>query len=247
MRAAIAECRARTLAHIALPPGERFDLEFVQGRPWSGYNWYKGGGHSLIQVNTELPVFISRAVDLGCHEGYPGHHVENSLLQAHLAEGRGWVEFTVFPVFGPESLIADATANYGIQLAFPGDQKLVFERDVLYPLAGLDPASAAAYDALMRAKAQLVSAEYTIADAYLAGRIDRATAVAQLRKYQLMSVERAQQRVRFIDTYHAHVINYGLGQDMVRAHVEKVSADPAARWAEMERLLSSPTTPADLN
>ncbi|MDO9224175.1 MAG: hypothetical protein Q7U20_10755, partial [Caulobacter sp.] len=79
MDAAIAECRRRTIAHIALPANERFTLEFVTGKSWSGYNWYKGDATSLIQVNTDLPVRLSRAVDLGCHEGYPGHHVLNML------------------------------------------------------------------------------------------------------------------------------------------------------------------------
>ena len=80
-RAAIAECRARTVARLTLPPGEQFQLEYVTGKPWSGYNWYQGKYHSLIQVNTELPIFIDRAIDLACHEGYPGHHVYNVLLE----------------------------------------------------------------------------------------------------------------------------------------------------------------------
>ena len=87
MRAAIAECRRRTVAHIALPANERFTLEFVTGKSWGGYNWYKGDSNSLIQVNTDLPVRIGRAVDLGCHEGYPGHHVYNMLLEQKLAQG----------------------------------------------------------------------------------------------------------------------------------------------------------------
>ncbi|HEV2748462.1 MAG TPA: hypothetical protein VGW34_14345, partial [Allosphingosinicella sp.] len=52
VRAAIAECRRRTLEHIELPPEERFNLEFVTGKSWSGYNWYKGEATSLIQINT---------------------------------------------------------------------------------------------------------------------------------------------------------------------------------------------------
>ncbi|MBP8234867.1 MAG: hypothetical protein KAY22_21465, partial [Rhizorhabdus sp.] len=97
MRASIAECRARSAAHITMPQQERFELELVKGKSWSGYNWYKGDAHSLIQVNTDLPVRIDRAVDLGCHEGYPGHHLLNILLERNLARARGWVEFTVYP------------------------------------------------------------------------------------------------------------------------------------------------------
>jgi len=80
MKAGIAACKAKTEEHIKLPTGERFDLSFVTKKPWSGYNWYQGGAHSLIEINTDLPIYISRALDLGCHEGYPGHHVLNALL-----------------------------------------------------------------------------------------------------------------------------------------------------------------------
>ena len=136
--AAIDGCRARTLAHIALPPGESFTIEYVTDKSWSGYNWYQGNYRSLIQINTDLPIYIDRAIDLACHEGYPGHHVYNVLLEQQLVRGRGWQEYSVYPLFSPQSLIAEGTANYGIEVAFPDDERRAFERDVLFPAAGLD-------------------------------------------------------------------------------------------------------------
>ena len=138
-QAAIGECRRRTQAHLALPAGERFTVDYVTGKPWSAYNWYQGGFASLIQVNTDLPIYIDRAIDLACHEGYPGHHVYNALLEQHLVTQRGWVEFSVYPLFSPQSLIAEGTANYGIEVAFSRPSGRQFERDTLFPLAGLDP------------------------------------------------------------------------------------------------------------
>ena len=55
-KTAIAACRARTQAHLRLPPGERFDLEYVKGTPWNAYNWYKGNYRSVIQVNLDFPI-----------------------------------------------------------------------------------------------------------------------------------------------------------------------------------------------
>lgn len=246
MKAGIAACKARTEAHIALPKTEKFDLAFVTGKPWSGYNWYKGGAHSLIEINTDLPIYISRALDLGCHEGYPGHHLLNALLEEKLTKGKGWIEFSIYPLFSPQSLIAEGSANFGISLAFPGAEKVKFEREHLYPLAGLDPATADAYDALMTAKADLASSENTIAAAYLSGKMTKPEAVAALAKYGLSSVARAEKRLSFIDTYRSYIINYNLGQDMVRAHVERAGKTDAARWASMEAVISEPTTPADL-
>ena len=246
MRAAIDECRRRTIAHIPLPPGERFTLEFVTGRSWSGYNWYQGDYASLIQINTDLPARLSRAVDLGCHEGYPGHHAYNALLERELARGRGWAEYRVYPLYSPQSFIAEGSANYGIELAFPGAERLEFETRVLYPLAGLPSRDAAEYLALQEALEDLAGARFTIARDYLEGRLTREQAVALTQRYQLVSRERAEQSVAFTDQYRAYVINYGLGRDMVARHIEAAGADPAARWARMARILSEPTLPGDL-
>jgi hypothetical protein len=42
------------------------------------------------------------------------------------------------------------------------------------------------------------------------------------------------------------VINYNIGQDMVRDHVYRAGKSQDARWKAMERVISEPTTPADL-
>ncbi|MCH8685334.1 hypothetical protein [Pedomonas mirosovicensis] len=246
MHAATNECKRRTLEHIKLPEGEQFTLAFVTDKPWSGYNWYKGNATSHIEVNVDLPVFIDRAVDLGCHEGYPGHHVFNMLLEEKLANQRGWKEFTVYPLFSPQSFIAEGSANFGIDLAFPGEQRLAFEQKVLFPLAGLDPSTAPALAELEDLTKALQPARYAIASEYLAGTIDREKAIELTQKYQLMTRGLAERAVKFIDTYRSYVINYGLGQDMVRAAVYGAGDSQDARWAAMEKILSEPTLPADL-
>jgi hypothetical protein len=248
-RAAVDGCRARTAAHLTLPEGESFTIEYVTGKTWSGYNWYQGGFKSLIQVNTDLPITIDRAIDLACHEGYPGHHVYNMLLEKHLVRDRGWVEFSVYPLFSPQSLIAEGTANFGIDVAFPGAERTAFERAVLYPLAGLDPAEAEKYNEVQAAVEQLSYAGNEAARRYLDGEIDRAAAEAYLVRYAMMPPDRAAQRVRFMDQYRSYVINYNVGQDLVRAYVERQGGtveNPEARWRVFGDLLASPRLPSGL-
>ncbi|WP_116366228.1 hypothetical protein [Parahaliea mediterranea] len=244
--AAIDACRERTLAHIALPEGESFRLEYVTDQPWSGYNWYEGKAHSLIQVNTDLPVRIDRAIDLGCHEGYPGHHTYNALLESTFVQQRGWVEFSVYPLFSPQSLIAEGSANYGIELAFPGKEKLRFEQEVLYPLAGLDPTTAKRYDEVQALTAELSYARNEIARQYLNGEIDREQAIALSQTYGPTSHSRAEQSVRFIDTYGAYVINYNWGKALVKAYIERDTHSSEQRWQKFSALLASPRLPSDL-
>ncbi|MGC1323763.1 MAG: hypothetical protein WA849_16405 [Candidatus Udaeobacter sp.] len=245
---AIKECRARTLAHVALPPNESFAVEYVTNKPWGGYNWYKGNFHSVIQVNTDLPIFIDRAVDLAAHEGYPGHHVYNSLLEKNLVRDRGWVEFSVYALFSPQSLVAEGTANFGREVAFPTKtERMKFEKEVLFPAAGIDASRADEYYAVQELMKQLDYAVNEAARRLINGEIDESAAAQWLQKFAVMEPARAQQRVKFIRRYRSYVINYNLGEDMVRTYIEKRSGtDPEKRWSEFAKLLSSPRLPSGL-
>lgn len=58
----------------------------MTGTSWNAYNWYKGQYHSLIQVNTDLPIAVDRAI------------------------GRGWVEFSLYPLAGLGPALAETNA-----------------------------------------------------------------------------------------------------------------------------------------
>ena len=245
--AAIDVCRTMTMAHMPLPDGESFVVEYVNGKSWSGYNWYQGGFRSLIQVNTDLPIFIDRAIDLACHEGYPGHHVYNALLEQKLVRERGWVEFSVYALFSPQSLIAEGSANYGIEVAFPADERVAMEQETLFPIAGLDPARASHYYRVYDLISRTGYAGNDAARQYLDGKITAEQAAEWLTTYALMEPARARQRVKFFDQYRSYVINYNLGKDLVRNYVEgRAQGNAERRWQIFAELLSSPRLPSGL-
>ena len=246
---AIKACRERTLAHINLPPNENFTVEYVTNKPWGGYNWYKGNYRSVIQVNTDLPVYIDRAIDLAAHEGYPGHHVYNALLEKNLVRDRGWVEFSVYPLFSPQSLIAEGTANYGREVAFTKPERLAFEKKVLWPAAGIDPSRVEEFYEVQDLVKKLGYATNEAARWYLNGDINADAVAAWLQKYALMDEKRAKQATKFIEKYRSYVVNYNLGEDMVRSYIEKrggTAEQPEQRWHEFEHLLASPRLPGDI-
>ena len=246
VRAAVAECRRRTVQHIALPEGEGVEIEMVSGKPWAAYNWYRGDGRSLIQVNTDYPLQIERVLELGCHEAYPGHHLHNTLLEQRLVNGNGWVEFQIYPLSTPFFFTAEGIGDYVPELVFPHDERVAFARKTLFPLAGLDPAEAERYFSLGRAVKRLSAASMSITADYVDGRIDRGTAVGLTQKYALLSREQAEASVELMPKFRSYGVNYGLGREMVRARIERAGPDPAAKWKALERLLSEPVTPADL-
>ena len=245
MVAAIAECRKRTQAHIALPPGENFSMELVKNKPWGAYNYYRGQNQSLIQINTDLPVQIGNALILGCHEGYPGHHVQGIFNEKAYRE-RGWPEFSIAPLYSPAAPLNEGGADFGVELAFPGGERLKFEADVLYPLAGLDPETAKAYDAMREAQNDLEGAQLTIAQMFLDGQINRSEAIALNEKYRLVARDVAEQALTFVDQYRSYVINYQSGEDIVRGYVDRAGPNADARWAAYLRIISQPTLASDL-
>lgn len=244
--ASIAECRTRSKKHIAMPETESFTLEYVSDKSWTGYNWYQGNNHSLMQLNQDFPTKIDSAIRLGCHEGYPGHHVWNVLIEEELIKGKGWVEFNLYPLFSPYGVIAEGSAEYGVSLAFPEDEKIQYEKDVLYPLAGLDSKNAAKLAQLKDLVSALSYARIAIAQAYLDGEIDREEAIKQIVKYSLVSEKRAESSVKFIEQYRAYVLNYSYGEKVIADYVERNSETAEQRWAVFKQLLTQLSTASDL-
>jgi len=184
---------------------------------------------------------------LGCHEGYPGHHTYNALLEANLVKKLGWQEFTVYPLFSPQSVIAEGSANYGIELAFPGDEKIDFEKEKLFPIAGINPNLADDYVIFSKLTEKLNYAGNEIARLYLNGKIEPEKAIELFQKYTLASKQKAKQRLKFWDTYGAYVINYNWGKDLVKNWVEAgKDQSQKGKWKRFAKLLASPRLPSTL-
>lgn len=248
LKAAIAECRKRTMQHYTLPLTENFSLEFVTDKPWSGYNWYKGNYRSVIQINTDLNIFIDRAIDVGSHESYPGHHVYNMLLEKNLYRDKGWVEISLYPLFSPQSLIAEGSANYGIELAFPGEEKINFTKNVLLPLAGLDTANISLYFKALAIKDDLNYARNEVGRGLLGNSMTEAQAIQWLKDYCLMNDETAAKSVSFIRKNRSYIINYNYGKDMIKNYIASNGGDESTdkQWELFGWLLSNEVVPADL-
>lgn len=246
-RAAIEESRRRTKMHIDLPENENFELEYVTDKAWAGYNWYKGNNFSLIQVNIDFPILIDRAIDLASHEGYPGHHVYNSLLESNLVKNRSWVEFSVYPLFSPQSLIAEGTANYGIEVVFPKEERMKFEKEVLFPLAGLDASKVDLYYQIQELAHELTYARTVAMRNYLDGKWNKKETGVWMEKYALRRA--SESTFRFPETYRSYIINYNWGQDLVKNYVERLGGtkeNSTKRWEIFTDLISKPQVPENL-
>lgn len=238
----IEECRKRTMSKILIPADENFEVEIVNDKSWSAYNWYKGNYKSLIQVNTTIQPTIDRLLHLAAHEGFPGHHVYNSLLEKHLVKKRGWVEFSVYPLFSPQSLIAEGTADFGMSLIFPNNSAEDFIKNILCAKAGIDTSGISNYFKIQKLKSQLDDYVVAIAQKYLDGEITKEEAIEMLMRFTLSSKPRAEQRIKFFETYRSYIVNYSLGEKLVAEYIESNSSNAEEKWKNFEKILRSPTT-----
>jgi len=246
IKTAIAECRQRTLKHYQLPANENFSLEFVTNKPWSGYNWYKGNYRSVIQINTDLKIFIDRVIDVGSHESYPGHHVYNMLLEQKLYKDKHWIEISFYPLYSPQSLIAEGSANYGISLVLPGEEKVNLAKNVLLPLAGLDTAGISLYFKAMELKEELNFARNEVGRGLLNKTMTEPEALYWLQQFSLANEETARKSISFIRANRSYIINYNYGKQLVKEYIEKKATTDDKRWELFGWLLSNEVKPSDL-
>ena len=121
MRAAIAECRRRTAR--AYRAARRTSASRSNSSP-------ARAGAATIGTRA-MPTASSRSTPT-CRSGSaaPSISAATKAIPATMSttrcssrswrKARGWVEFTVYPLYSPQCFIAEGSANYGIELAFPG-------------------------------------------------------------------------------------------------------------------------------
>lgn len=243
--------RARAAALFGLPADEALRVSYVRNQPWSGYNWYDGGGRSRVDLNTDLPLRIPSLVATLSHETYPGHHLEHASKEQALVVERGWLESSLLAINTPECLISEGLANLGHEFAVPAEERA----DLLVELAGLAgiPLAADATHVREAAGRHVAMTEprkvldATRVNAALLRHADGRSHEEVLR--YLVDVGRyapdvAAKRLEFIEhpLWRTYVFVYTEGEALLRRWVGGVAA--AKRAERFGRLLREPLTPA---
>ncbi|HTB66360.1 MAG TPA: hypothetical protein VK727_09030 [Steroidobacteraceae bacterium] len=239
---ALRECRERTLKHWALPAGERVAIEWSDDVP-AAWQRYRGADRSTLQINPQAVAYAEQALDVACHEAYPGHHSQFVLLTQHAGPTGPPIEDTIALLHSPAAVLREGAANFGIELAFPLAERVAFDRDVLFPLAGLDPAQAARYEHVNALVTDLAAAAIPILASYRDGSLSFAAAAAALRADALVSSPEA--LLRFVDEEGAYTLGYTAARDRIRTYVTARSAcakeDP---WRVLAEVLAVPQVAA---
>jgi hypothetical protein len=240
---ALRECRSRTLAHWQLPRAEKLDVEWTDSVP-AAWHRYRGGWRSTLQINPDAVALAGSAIDVACHEAYPGHHAQ-FLLQDQRAQPAGLpVEERVVLLRSPASVLREGAANFGVELAFPFEERVAFEERVLFPLARLDPRQARRYEAVHLLVDQLSATAAPIIASYRDHRLSYDDAEQQLANEALVTSPGA--LLEFADHYGAYVLGYTAVRDSVRDYVKARSRITGRDdWAVLRELVSDPYGAAD--
>ncbi len=133
----IPDLRRWTKELYDLPANERYHIEFVTDKPWTGYSAYEGDGLSRIEVNQDVPYYLLQAVNFLAHEIYPGHHTENSIKEMELILGQGRQELNILLPLSPYCIPTEGIAVKAIDIVLPEDRYIDWLDSKLLPLAKL--------------------------------------------------------------------------------------------------------------
>ena len=249
----VARFRERARSLFGVPDGEALRVAVVREQPWSGYNWYDGGFHSRVDLNTDVPIRVSGLVHTVAHETYPGHHLEHAWKEADQVLRDGRLESSVLLINTPECLMSEGLADLGHRFAVPAadEADLLVE---LYDLAGLSVASdpgaargaAAATVAMAPFRSTLAACAVNAALMRHADGSSHDEVLAYLREKGLMEADRAAQRLAFIEhpLWRTYVFVYSEGEALLRRWLEAVAPDAAV--PRFGRLLHESLTPGSI-
>ena len=230
---ALAECRARTAAHWPLPAGEKLDVMWTTDVP-AAWHRYQGQDRSRLQINPDAVADPGQALDVACHEGYPGHHAQ------FLAQHPTAPEDSVVILRSPEQVLREGAANYGVELAFPPAARLAFTRDVLFPLAGFNPRDAARFVQIHRLAGDLALSVLPILRDYRDGRLASGDAMAALMLQGAIASPQA--LMQYTRDTGATVIGYTAARDLVRACVRARSGPSGDKqWEALNAIVATPS------
>jgi hypothetical protein len=237
---ALAECRAATLRHIALPPDEHVDVEYATDSPWTAFTRYVGDHRSRITVNASVALTVDEVLDLACHEGYPGHHVIGVLVDDALVRRAGRVEHSVQLLFSPQALIGEGAASVAPRLAFSDEDRLEFERSTLAKAAGVDMRDIAIAIEMERLLDTFSLVRADIAARYVDGTLEFARAAAALERDALMPFP--DPMLKFLNEFRTYVLTYTRGPELASAYVDAHAPPPdvEARWRAYVQLVTNP-------
>jgi len=167
------------------------------------------------------------------------------MMEWNLYKKRNWIEFSVYLLFSPQSVIAEGIASYAPEILFTEDERIQFEKEFIFPLAGLDTSQVVLYFEVMSIINKLNYSLNNAAKNYLDGNWNEKRTIDWIKKYNLRTEDSAKKFLDFIKTYRSYVVNYSAGYDLIKYIIEEENSK-SDRWKVLNQIISSPLLPSTL-
>jgi len=226
--------RARAETLVELPVGERVDLDPVTDEPWWAFNYYQGGFHSRVVLNTDVPTTGLDLLHLAAHEVYPGHHTEHAVKEQLLG-----IEERIQLVPTPQAVLSEGIAETGLDIVL--DDAAREEAHAIIRRHGLELVDPALSERISTAVEGLRTVGVNAALLIHEQGMGLDEAAEYVARWSLRSPAEARHTVDFVTdpTWRAYTITYCAGRDLCRAYV---GGDPA----RFRTLLTEPVRIGDL-
>ena len=212
--AALEACKSATAQVLPLPHEDQVRVSFHTGIPWDAFIRYAGNGASVLQISDDGELDIGRALRLACHEAYPGHHIQQLLIDRVYGNRHStWQELLLSPGFGRHLLFLEGAAEVGADLAFTQAERERAFRERLLPAAGLPAERAAVLSQVEPLIHDLQPVVSDVARQYLAGATGQELAIERLRHEALIANPSG--TLAFIEQRRARALVYGEGRRVV--------------------------------
>jgi hypothetical protein len=240
---AFAEARKRTSSLVELPEDETIEIEYRPEWEHEGAAYYQGNYRTHIVINTKAAASsLSRLFDHKiCHEGYPGHHTDYVLKEAHLAQ-HGYLEQTLYLTLAPQCVISEGIAQVAHEMIFSEGEA---ERWIAFQMDHWLHREVDAQALLrLRQASDLLQGVWENAAILLDEGHSEAEVAQYFVKYQLLPEDRATSYVAVLKQplYGLHIaLSYGNGKRLVRRWLQG-----SDREAVFRRFLTEQWTPSQL-
>ena len=226
--------RARAETLVELPVGERVDLDPVTDEPWWAFNYYQGGFHSRVVLNTDVPTTGLDLLHLAAHEVYPGHHTEHAVKEQLLG-----IEERIQLVPTPQAVLSEGIAETGLDIVL--DDAAREEAHAIIRRHGLELVDPALSERISTAVEGLRTVGVNAALLIHEQGMGLDEAAEYVARWSLRSPAEARHTIDFVTdpTWRAYTITYCAGRDLCRAYA---GGDPA----RFRTLLTEPVRIGDL-
>jgi len=235
----------RELAHrkFSLPEDESFVVEFISDQTWMAYNRYLGEYRSLIEINTDLPMWLDQFVITMAHEGYPGHHTELSIKDARLVRQRGYQEHVLTLINAPSCVISEGIARSALETLLTDQELEELYQEELLPRAGMTHLDAKKIVGIINAEKKINGLWGNAAFMLHDQKKSTEEIIAYLQKYEMSTDQEANRAIRFMSgpLDRSYIFTYTVGHDLLQ---ELFSI--ADRDKYFARLLEEPVTPSQI-